>query len=459
MAKNSFSSLSCQLNKLKNEGFSSALPQSLVTDVIRQLNISFRQRIFTPFLTLYAFIYQCLEDDSSCRRTVAHLLVFLSKTQKKILSPSTGSYCKARKRLPLKFFSTVATKLCEHMCTQIKPEWEWKHGVVKVVDGTGFVVADTKENLKRFQRHNSWNKKHLDSGFPMGRLLTVFSFATGGVLDLAISSYKGKGSGELSLIHQLWHCFKPGETLLGDCLFSSYSVVAAAMTRNIHVVGEFRPSRMRHLNKRNIDQIISLKKGIKPLSMPQKIYNTLPEIIAVRIIKVQCAPSGFRPKTKWLITTHLDKNVVPADDIASIYRQRWQAELNFRSIKTVLNLDFINAKSPDMVEKQIWTHMITYNLIRLRMVEAGIIGKKLPVFLSFRAAQQITIEVLNKNRPQHDDIFLIYLFVLAYPVGNRPGRYEPRVIKTRKKNFSFLREPRNIARQSLHKKWTGKAPG
>jgi citrate lyase gamma subunit len=456
VAKNKASLLNCQLKKLKNEGISSVLSQDHVSDIISHLQISFRERIFTPFLTLYAFVYQCLEDDSSCRRTVAHLMLMLNRSHKKELSPSTGSYCKARSRLPVKFLLLTAKKIYDLMDKLAKPEWQWKHGVVKIVDGTCISMADTKRNLVKFQKPNSKNKIHPDAGFPVGRIVAIFNFATGGVIDLAISSYRGKGTGELSLIHQLWHCFEKGDTLLGDSLYSAYPLVAVALSKQVHIVAEIRSSIVKQFSRKITDKVVSIKKGQRSDSLNSEDFDALPREIKVRIIKLNCAPAGFRVKTKWLLTTHLDAKIIPADDIALLYRQRWQAELNFRSIKTVLRLDFINAKTPEMVEKQIWAHMIVYNLIRMRIAEAGVVGDKLPINLSFRAAQQFILELLGKDRPGRDDLVLLYRFILANPVGQRPNRFEPRAIKSRKKNFAFLRESRHLAAQRLHKKFKEK---
>ena len=248
------------------------------------------------------------------------------------------------------------------------------------------------------------------------------------------------------------YCFNQGDTLLGDTLYASYPIVATALQKNIHVVAEIRPSRMKRLGKKITDKVVKLEKGYKNSSLSKEEFEALPQVIYVRIIKLICGPAGFRTRTKWILTTHLDAKKIPAIDIAALYRQRWQAELHFRSIKTILKLDFINAQTPTMVEKQIWVHMIVYNLVRMRIAEAGLIGGKLPRHLSFRAAQQFIAELLGKDRPSDEDLVLLYAFILANPVGQRPDRSEPRAIKSRKKNYALLREPRNIAAQRLHKK-------
>ena len=168
------------------------------------------------------------------------------------------------------------------------------------------------------------------------------------------------------------YCFNQGDTLLGDTLYASYPIVATALQKNIHVVAEIRPSRMKRLGKKITDKVVKLEKGYKHSSLSK--------------------------------------------------------------------------------EKQIWMHMIVYNLVRMCIAEAGLIGGKLPRHLSFRAAQQFVAELLGKDRPSDEDLVLLYAFILANPVGQRPDRSEPRATKSRKKNYALLREPRNIAAQRLHKK-------
>jgi IS4 transposase len=181
--------------------------------------------------------------------------------------------------------------------------------------------------------------------------------------------------------------------------------MAKANARGMFVVSEFRRSSTWRINKNRVDQIIKIAKprlGINNIIDDE--YESLPEFVEVRIIKIRCAPKGFRPKEKWIITTHLDANKVPADDLCRLYADRWQVELNFRSIKTVLGMDFVAAKTPSSVEKEIWVHAITYNLIRIKMAQAAQVKKLLPQRLSFRAAQQTLLIVRQSLFLSQDDI-------------------------------------------------------
>lgn len=151
----------------------------------------------------------------------------------------------------------------------------------------------------------------------------------------------------------------------------------------------------------------------------------------------------------------LDANKVTASEICDLYKARWQVELNYRSIKTVLGMDFIAAQTNESVQKGIWAYMLTYNLIRIRMAQAAQLRGVLPIYLSFRAAQQImqTARLVAIFSESWMDMDLCLLMLIAKSiVGNRPDRYEPRVIKRRAKSFKLMVEKRSVARGKLHKK-------
>src|SRR5260370_16272254 len=87
------------------------------------------------------------------------------------------------------------------------------------------------------------------------------------------------------------------------------------------------------------------------------------------MIRVRCAAKGFRTCELILVTTLLDPEKYPAQEIAQLYLQRWSIELFFRDIKTLLKMEHLRCQSPHMVQKEFLMHMIGYNLIRAVMVQ------------------------------------------------------------------------------------------
>lgn len=453
------SNLTCHLRKVSDNSLSltSMLSSDLVSETANELNLGFRNRIFTPFLTLFAFLSQIFNDDHSCRHAVAEVNALFLAKKLKLCSFGTSSFCKAKARLSLNFLRIIALKLNAKIENSANEKWNWKHGRVVVVDGTGFSMPDTPDNLTFFPRHNS---KKSNVGFPVGRLVAIFSLATGALIDAEIAPWKGKESGELTLLNRLWGCFKSGDTLLGDSLYSSYWVVAKALQSNLHVVAEFRESCGWRLSKKKHDQIITISNPSKKSPcLSDKEHNALPSQITVRVVRLICAPNGFRPKRKTIVTTHLNSKTVTAYDVCALYKQRWQVEINLRSIKTVLGMDVLRGKTQEMVKKEVWAHLIAYNLIRITMVNTASVLKKLPNEISFRATSQalcvIRFMVLLTGKSEGIDLFLITM-LSSTKVGHRPDRYEPRALKRRKKNFAFLSQPRGKMRKKLCKKYKRK---
>ena len=431
-----------------------------MAETLKELGIEYRERVFTPYMTLYAFLSQVFADDGSCRRAVIEVATILKAQGKKVCSTATGAYCTAKKRLPLELLQTLVRRLGQDLNQQAKEVWA--HGRVLVVDGSGFSMPDTESNASKFIRHgaNTHGKANKKSGvaFPIGRIGALFSLATGAVVDMTVSTWKGKGTGEISLLYDIWSHLKAGDTLLGDSLFSAYSVVAKAVADRVHIVTELKKTSQWRINPKIEDQIIEIdrprwNRENSSISGPE--HDALPEKIKVRVIKITCAPKGFRPKTKFILTTHIDSKKVPKSDLADLYSKRWQVEFNLRSIKTVLGMDILRSTSEDMVVKEVWVHMLAYNLVRETMCAVAATKRCLPSEVSFRATQQIMSawRLVNavRGKPLHQDE-MIELLMSQSLVGQRPDRYEPRAIKRRQKSYRLLIHSRDVAKTMLHKK-------
>lgn len=248
----------------------------------------------------------------------------------------------------------------------------------------------------------------------------------------------------------------PGLFLLGDSLYSSFAVIVKAQSLGCHVVAEFRKMCTWRLHSKSMDQIIRIEKPRKkPGYVSSSEFRNWPDQIEVRIVKLRCAPKGFRVRTKYILTTHLRDEVTPSE-ILELYRKRWQIELNFRSIKIELGMDVLRGKTPAMVCREIWIHMLAYNMIRVEMLRAAIAGKVLPSEISFRATQQLmcVYRLVSSCNPHGARNLWSDLteHISKQHVGKRPNRYEPRAIKRRKKNFTLLSEDRKAAKRRLYKK-------
>ena len=179
--------------------------------------------------------------------------------------------------------------------------------------------------------------------------------------------------------------------------------------------------------------------------MEQAEYDQFPAEISVREVAITTEAKGKRSKMRVLVTTLLDPSNVSKEELVALYKYRWFVELALRSIKETLHMDILRGKTPAMVRKEMWAHLLAYNLIRKVMAQAAFMHGSLVSTLSFKLALQMiksfqAAGILNKDNPA---AYAQLLKGIAYKkVGNRSGRHEPRCVKRRPKAFPRLQEPR-----------------
>lgn len=198
------------------------------------------------------------------------------------------------------------------------------------------------------------------------------------------------------------------------------------------------------------DHIVRWPKPSFSRSLPWKVFKTLPDFLTVRECRFDVNQPGFRSKSIIVVTTLLDADKFTKDDLAGLYRARWSAELDLRSLKSVLPMDILRCQTPEMVRKEIWTHVLAYNLIRTIMAQAATKHDIKPRMISFKGAIQ-TMEAFQpviELRGGRDSEFRRELYehllgcIARNRVENRPGRFEPRKRKRRFKLYDFLNKPR-----------------
>lgn len=442
--------------------FSEVLSAELIGQVLDEVGFFFRDRIFTPVTTLWVFLSQVISTDGSCRDAVIRLLAFLISRGEKPCSAGTGSYCKARKRLPEKVLSRL-TQVTAVRMTQDTPEsWRWQGREVKVVDGTTLSMPDTRANQRAYPQPRS-QKPGL--GFPLTRLVCLFSLTTGAVLDAAWGPYRGKGKGELSLFRKLRARLQSGDVLLGDRYYCAYFDIAAWLRAGVDFVGRVHQARIVDFREgKRVSKCERLVEWARPKQRPRwlskRAYRRMPKTLALRLIRVNVEQLGFRTRRITVATTLVDSTLYPAADVAALYRSRWHAELDLRSLKVTLGMDVLRGKSPQIVRKEIWAHLLAYNLIRSVMAQAAVKHGALPRQLSFKAALQtlhafaMPLWLFPLSR-----VHRLYAAMLAaiatHQVGDRPDRFEPRARKRRPKPYPYLTVPRHEAKIALLERRSG----
>ena len=444
------------LSKLQ-QAFGYLIPQALLAR--EKVAPAGRDRIFTPVLTFWAFLAQVLCRDSSCRHALLKILAwwkFELPSQRKP-SADTSVYCRARRRLAEDTLGSINGHLAGRLERNVPERWLHKGRSVKVVDGTCLSMPDTPANQKRWPQSKAQKP---GCGFPMLKLTAIFSLASGALLHLAHAS---KHVHESVLLRSLWACLSPRDILLADRGFCSFFQIANLLRRGVDSVmrlHQARPTDMRQGKRlRAGDRLITwTKPAQRNPNWPQQEYDALPETLALRLISYQVSTPGFRTRQVILVTTLLNHNLHPASELAALYFQRWSVELHFREIKTLLGMDVLRCKSPQMVLKEVLMHQIAYNMVRALMQEAALRYHLDLSRLSFKATLDSIAHFSNaihaadgKPRKQRALLDTLIETIASDLLPHRPGRVEPRVKKRRPKNYHLLTTPRHQMRVPPHR--------
>jgi hypothetical protein len=443
----------------RNEGlpFADVLTEARIRDALDEHGLRYRDRLFNPVTTLWGFLSQVLSDDQSCRDAVTRIIAHRAASGLETCSPNTASYCNARGRLPTGVLCTLAKRTARELQAATAAEWKWNGRDVFIADGSHVSMPDTPENQAVYPQPPT---QQPGLGFPLARILVLLSLATGACHDLAIAPYEGKGTGETTLLRAMYGTLRPGDVLLADALFDNYFLVCELRRRGIDVVVRAQYQRVgsQVLRGRPDGEILLWQRPNKPHGMTGEQYRQYPEVLLMRQVTVDARDKDNRAERFPVVTTILDASIDGAQ-IGDLYERRWQGEVDIRSIKSVMHMDILRCKTPEMVRKEIWAHLLAYNLLRTVMaVAAGANGIE-PRQVSFKGAKQAVtafapkLEVARpKDRPALLDALLV---VVAYHrVGDRPGRWEPRARKRRPKPGARLGQPRAEAKLPKNRsKW------
>jgi hypothetical protein len=440
--------------------FAGVLSEEDVTAAMAAEGVEFGQldgSVYTPALTVWAWLSQVLHTGPmrSCAAAVSRIIVLLVAMGCDPCAEDTSAYCRARQKLPEAVIRRLAAQVGEKLEAQVPADWLWHGRHVKLADGTTLTMPDTDANKAAYPQ-NPAQKPGL--GFPILRMVVLLSLATGLLCDMAVGPYAGKETGENALLRTLWDALHPGDILLADRLYCSYCQVALAQRRNVDCVVRLhqgrRPDFRRGLCLGRGDRVVEWQRPARPEWMDEATYATIPETLCVRQILVEVQEPGFRPEKLVVVTTLLEADRYPMQDVAQLYHYRWNVELDLRTLKQSLAMDHLRCKSPEMVRKEIWMAWLAYNLTRKTIAQAALLHGKLPRQIGFTGAVQAIAASWDRlsDAPASGvgKLAMVQFEVIAsHNVGDRPGRVEPRAVKRRPKPHRLLTKPREEARKKL----------
>jgi hypothetical protein len=440
------------------EAFGEFIPQTLLARSKEKVNS--RQRIFSPLVTFWAFLAQVLERGSSCRDALQRVSAWWQVHFSAQGSPSsdTSGYCQARARLDERVLQQIGTQVAEQLQRQVANQQLWLGRRVKIVDGTGLSMPDTAANQLQWPQNSN---QQPGCGFPQLKVVGLFCLQSGALLQVA---HDDKHHHEIILARRLWHLLQPNEILLADRGFCSYLDIAQLLSRGVDCVMRLHPGRGKQDFRRGRrlgqnDRIVVWHKPSQRLPLWSKEeYDQLPKTLTLRILRFEITVPGFRSKEVILATTLLDPMLYPAQELEKLYFRRWNVELHFRQIKTMLGMDVLRCLTPEMVLKELAMHRIAYNLIRALMQRAAITYDVDLERISFKGSLDSlhhyadAIYATHRKPRKQAQLFDALLRTIASDlVPRRPERCEPRARKRRPKDYQLLTKPRKEMCTTSHR--------
>lgn len=420
-----------------------------------------RQRIYTQNVTFWAFLFQVLSPDSSCRKVVRKIQGYCSSRKLPMPSSAPAAYCKARKRLAIEDLQNIHQTVVGQVQKRMLSNQLWKGHDVKVIDGTGITLPDSKANQKAFPQPGEQRK---GCGFPVMTLVACFSLSTGALLHWVESNLK---SHESRVFKKMLHFFKRGDIILTDRGYCSYSNIALLVKQGADAV--MRVHQKRKVDFRNgkklgiYDQLITWRKPAMRTGLGKREWNALPDELTLRVVRVFIVVKGFRTRQVDLVTTLLDPLVYSIEDMAELYFRRWSVELYFRHIKTTMKMEMLRGQSPEVIRREILMFVIAYNLIRALMQEAAEDYDRDLSRLSFKATIDTVKQYqaalnMTRDQPRNQQRIIdeMLLIIAEEIVPLRENRVEPRALKRRPKPYQRLTKPRRIFKVSKSRKNKGK---
>jgi len=434
---------------LQHPSLQDVFREDTITAYCRQAGHHWRASVWSPATTLLTFLLQVLDGAKTLRAAVAAVLVQWAQhglTHRPSADPS--AYCQARRRWPHVVLERRVAALAQRVRALLPAEDGWHGRRVYVVDGSSVRMPDTPDLQAAFPQPPGQTR---GCGFPVARLVALFCWSSGALLDVALDALDRH---ELTLFRRLWHRLEAGGLVLADRAYSGYVDLAALRERGLEAVVRLHQRRRADGRQGQRlgpgDRLVTWPRPARwlpSMGLTRAAFEQLPATLTVRVIHVTNVPRGFRSRTIHVVTTLLDPRAFPADQVRALYRDRWTAELNLRSLKIGLGMDVLRGQSVDVVRKEIHMHVLAYNLIRLLMWQAARPHGRALHRLSFvgtlhrlRAALPLLLAGGRGSAARLGAQLRLAIATDLLP--DRPDRWEPRRRKRRPKNYSLLVKPR-----------------
>ncbi len=444
----------CQFAQHASLPFSEVLPAKIIGLAVTQLCLHcYHGALYNPVTVVWLFLSQVIHANPTLAVTVESFLAWRLGQGMSPCSTDTGAYARARRRLPESLLVWLVRHTGRATDQASLVPWRWLGRTVKLFDGSTVSMPDTAANQAAYPQSRA---QAPGVGFPLARIGVLFSLSVGTVLDLGIRRWAGKFQSELAMLRDMIAGFDEGDVLLTDRYLCSYMEIVLLQQQGADFVGRIHAQRKVDFRRGERlgrwDHIVQWVRPRCPEWMSPEQYATIPERLSIREFRYRLVRPGYRARMIVIATTLLNSEQYHVSEISDLYRLRWDVEINLRSLKTTMNMDVLRCQTPEMVRKEIWAHLLAYNLIRTVIAQAAANTDKRPRQISFTRAMR-TLEsfrstLAHTTTERLPSIYTEMLNAIAsHEIANRSNRLEPRHRKRRPKPYPLMTKPRTVARK------------
>lgn len=419
------------------------LPDKVILNACRQADYNHRNRFITPVLTVLHMIIAGIWPEASFTASWQLLWASFAASFSSMAgqSPSRGTVCNARKRLPLEVWHRIVAWLSEQGQAYSKKSDQWRGHRVVAVDGTCMTVSNTKELCDTFGLSSGNYGKR---SYPLVRMVCLSLVKTMVVINYRLGGYK---TDENALLKPMLKTLRKGDLLLADRHFAGANLYWSYMANGLEYLTwahqKLIVSRLKRLWSYGANDFVArLKIG----DVYRRKNPEMPKYIKARFIQIETRIRGKYQRI-WLVTSLLDADKYPANEIAGLYLKRWRIETLFRRFKIDLSADILRSQSSNAVYKEVAARICAVNIVSTIMLEAAVANNIDVTRISFVHTVRTIIAFAPALAMQPaGQLSMIYRAMLceiaAHLVPLRPGRLEPRRLAHDPKHYPRLKTTR-----------------
>jgi hypothetical protein len=419
------------------------LPDRIILDACRQANYNHRNRFITPVLTVLHMILAGIWPEESFVASWQLLWASFAANFPSMAgqSPSRGTVSNARKRLPLEAWHKIVTWLSEKGQTYSEKFDKWRGHRVVAVDGTCMTVSNTKELCDSFGLSKGNTGSRI---YPLVRMVCISIVETMVVINYRLGGYK---TDENTLLKPMLKTLRKGDLLLADRHFAGSNLYWLYKENGLEYLTRKHQrlivSRLKRLWSYGANDFVA---KLKISDIYQRKNPEMPKYIKARFIQIETRIRGKYQRI-WLVTSLLDADKYPANEIAELYLKRWSIEVLFRQFKIDLSADILRSKSSNAIYKEIAARICAINIVHTIMLETATANNidvsRISFIHTVRAIIAFAPALAMQPAEQLPKIYRAMLCeIAAHLVPLRPGRLEPRKLAHDPKHYPRLKTTR-----------------